>query len=135
MPEKTEGAVRLRPARCAAALLSFAAVSAAVLLGFSILVAGETLPDDIGKAYIVAALVAGAAVSSAVLASGLERGKALAIVINAALTEALLLALGLVLGQGSLSGTAVVYQMLCVLAGSITGCILSAHKKPCRRER
>jgi predicted regulator of Ras-like GTPase activity (Roadblock/LC7/MglB family) len=135
MPEKTEGALRLRPARCLAALLSFAAVSAAVLFCFSALIAGEKLPDDIGKAYIVAALVAGAAVSSAVLASGLKSGKALAIVINAVLAEALLLALGLTLGQGSLSGRAAVFQILCVLAGSITGCILSAHKRPRRRGR
>lgn len=122
-------------ARAALAILSFAASASALLMLAAVLISGEVLPDDIGKAYVAAALVAASAVSSAILAGGFESGKVIAIILNTAACEALLLILALTLSAGSLPGKTLVYQIMCVLAGSITGCILSARKKPPKRKK
>lgn len=120
--------MRVCPKRALMALAVFAGSAAAMLMLESVLISLELLPDDIGKVYIIFALVLSSAVSASLTASGLSSGKAIASAISAAEAEALLLTSGLIISGGNLSGAAVIYQLLCVLAGSITGCLMSASR-------
>ena len=117
--------------RLAAAVLAETAAEAALLLICAVLIDRETLPDGIGKAYVAVCLVCAAALGGAISSSRVKQGKLIAVLANAAAFEALLISVGLVFGGGSLSGEGTLYQLLCVLLGSITGCIatVKTHKR------
>ena len=117
--------------RLAAAVLAEAAAAAALLMICAVLIGKETLPGGIEKVYVVVCLVCAAAIGGAISSRRVRQGKLIAALANAAAFEALLLTAGLVSGGGSLSGEGTLYQLLCVLLGSITGCIatVKTHKR------
>ena len=117
--------------RLGAAVLTEAAAAVLLLLICAALIERETLPCGIEKAYVVVCLVCSASLGGAISASRLRQGRLIAALANAAAFEALLLLSGLVSEGGRLSGEGVLYQLLCVLLGSITGCImtLKSNKK------
>lgn len=125
--EKVTPSVTAR--RAIAAVLVFVALACVLLFAASVLVSRELLPQDIGKAYVIAALVAASFISTGVLARGMKTGKAAAAAVNFALAEAVILVTGLVIGRGELNTELTAVSALSIIAGSITGCITSAAPK------
>lgn len=125
---------RITPKRIAISLALGCAVALAVLYGIAVLVSRELLPLEAETLYAVLAAFLGAAVGSALLASGVQEKKALAIPAVALSLAALLVLGGLAAGEGSLSPGAVAGPCGGAAAGGITGCIVTAAK-PRRRKR
>lgn len=114
---------KLTPKGVALSSVLACALMAALLLAISALISRELLPLSYARAYACVSMFSGAAMGSVLLASGVSEGKAIAALINAGVLMALILTVGLITGQGSVSASAIPYQLLCVTLGSITGCI------------
>ena len=114
---------KLTPKRVVLSSALACALMAALLLAISALISRELLPLSYARAYACVCMYSGAALGSVLLASGVSEGKAIAALINAGVLMALIIAVGLLMGEGSVSASAIPYQLLCVALGSITGCI------------
>ncbi|MCM1148653.1 MAG: hypothetical protein NC319_01000 [Butyricicoccus sp.] len=114
---------KLTPKRVALSSAFACALMAALLLAISALISRELLPLSYARAYACVSMFSGAALGAVLLASGVSEGKAFAALINAGMLVALVLIVGLIAGQGSVSASAIPYQLMCIALGSITGCI------------
>lgn len=114
---------KLTPKRVVLSSALACALMAALLLAISALISRELLPLSYTRAYACVCMLSGSALGSLLLTSGVSEDKAIAALINAGVLMALILTVGVIAGQGSVSAAAIPYQLLCVALGSITGCI------------
>lgn len=119
---------KLTPKRVAMSAALACIFTAAMLLAVSTLISHELLPLSYERIYACICMFSGSALGSVLLASGVSEGKAIAALINAAVIMALIFTAGVIAGQGSISASAIPYQLLCVALGSITGCIPTLRK-------
>lgn len=119
---------KLTPKRVALSAVLACLLTAAMLLAVSALISRELLPMSHERVYACICMFSGAALGSVLLASGVSEGKAIAALINAAVIMAIIFAVGVIAGRGSISAAAIPYQLLCVALGSITGCIPALRK-------
>lgn len=133
MTKGSSVAKKLSIKRIAFAVLLTCAIVIVLLFASAALISREILPANLGRAYIIFSIIAGTTAGSSLLSSGVNEGKAIAALINAAMILVIILTTGLIIGKGSISASAIPYQLLCVALGSITGCILTARKRKKKR--
>ena len=119
---------KLTPKRVAISSVLACALMAALLLAISSLISRELLPLSYERVYICICMFSGSALGSLLLVSGMNEGKAIAALINAGAIMVFIFIAGVIAGQGSISASAIPYQLLCVALGSITGCISTLRK-------
>jgi peptidoglycan/LPS O-acetylase OafA/YrhL len=132
MTKTASASKKLTPKRiiCAAALTWL--VTAAVLLAIATLISLEVLAQDMWI-YTYAAAVIGSAAGAMFLCSGMYQGKAVAALVNALAFFALIILFSLIAGEGGTSVETLWYDLMCVVVGSITGCILTLRKRSRRK--
>ena len=124
---------KLTPKRVVLSIVSACLLMVVLLLAISELISRELLPLSYGRAYACVCMFSGSTLGSLLLTSGASEGKAIAALVNAGVITALILAAGVIMGQGSVSAAAIPQQLICTALGSITGCILSLRKMKRKR--
>lgn len=124
---------KMTPKRVALSSAAACLLMTALLLAVSAMISRELLPLSYGRAYACVCMFSGSVLGSLLLTSGASEGKAIAALVNAGVITALILAAGVIMGQGSVSAAAIPYQLMCTALGSITGCILTLRKTKRKR--
>lgn len=125
---------KLTPKRIVLSAASACVLMASLLLVISAMISRELLPLSYGRVYTCVCMFCGAASGSLLLASGVSEGKAIAALVSAGVITALILTCGVIMGQGRVSASVIPYQLLCIVAGSITGCIPFGRKTKRKRK-
>lgn len=111
------------------------AVMLIVLLTESAMIGKGLLPLKMGKVYIILSLVLASVMGGKIMSVSYTGRKIIGLLEFSLVFMLMLIGLGLILGKGSIGAEAVLYEMLCIVAGSITGGIASTIKPKSRKTR